>query len=265
MYPELFRFQLFGIEHVIFSYGLMLVLASCAGTALMVWLARGSDVHAWDALYVALLAIVGGLVGAVLLDLAINFGQYWRQPQFPGMVYFGGLFGGAAASVTFIRRYRLPLVSLMDAAAPALALGHGLGRVGCFLGGCCYGRFTETSWAVVYRDSRAPAAQLSNAPPNALPNALLGHHPVQLYEAVGLLLISLLLFALVQRKRLSGKVFYVYLIAYGGLRLVTETFRADPERGQWLALSTSQWIAIAAIVFGLLLLLRVSTPRRASS
>jgi phosphatidylglycerol:prolipoprotein diacylglycerol transferase len=246
MHPEVFQFHFLGQQRIFYSYGLMLILAGCCGTLMMAYLARRSGADAWDAIYVALLAIVGGLVGALGLDVLVNYRLYWQQPQFPGMVFFGGLMEGAAASLAFIRHFRLPLRVLMDAAAPALALGHAVGRVGCFLGGCCYGQVTKHPWAVVYNDMRAPATALSQG--------LEGLHPVQLYEASGLLAICIGLLVCGRLSRLKGSIFAIYLLAYAGLRLFTETLRADPERGRWLMFSTSQWIAISAVCAGLLLL-----------
>ena len=125
----------------------------------------------------------------------------------------------------------MPLSAAADAGAPGLALGHAFGRIGCLLGGCCYGRAVDPSF------------------PLAVDLAGQSRHPVQLYEAAGLLALSALLLLLSRRLwPRPGALFAVYLGAYAALRFVTEGLRADDlERGFVGPLSTSRLIALVAI------------------
>jgi phosphatidylglycerol---prolipoprotein diacylglyceryl transferase len=241
--PELLRLTLFGQTRVIYSYSVVLVLAAALAIALGTSLARRDGIARWDTISVGLLAVVGGIAGATLLDVAVNLRRYLETPWPPGMVYFGGLLGGTLAALLFVRRYRVPLGPMADAAAPSLALGHAIGRLGCLLAGCCYGRRASGAWpGLVFGDERAPAAALSQG--------VHPLHPVQLYEAGGLVVLTLALLLARRSRRLRGRVFLLYLLGYGALRLCTELVRGDPQRGAIGPISTSQIIAICAIVVG---------------
>jgi phosphatidylglycerol:prolipoprotein diacylglycerol transferase len=124
-------------------------------------------------------------------------------------------------------------------AAPAVALGHAIGRIGCFLAGCCWGRECSSPWAVTFTD---PAAERNVGVPLNVPL-----HPTQLYEALGNLLILALLLTF-ENRRWKGQTFAWYLGAYAILRGTLEFFRGDP-RGSVLdgAVSTSQLIALAGL------------------
>jgi phosphatidylglycerol---prolipoprotein diacylglyceryl transferase len=241
--PELVRLGFCGQIRIIYSYPVVLIVGAALAIVLGVVLARRDGVAPWDTISVGLLAIAGGIVGATLLDVAVNLRRYLETPWPPGMVFFGGLAGGAIASLLFIWRFRVPLGPLADAAAPSLALGHAVGRIGCLLAGCCYGRRVSGPWpGLVFGDERAPATALS-----------LGVHPlhpVQLYEAAGLTVLMLALLLARRWRRLRGRVFPLYLVGYGALRLCTELGRGDPQRGAVGPLSTSQLIALCAIVVG---------------
>jgi phosphatidylglycerol:prolipoprotein diacylglycerol transferase len=129
-----------------------------------------------------------------------------------------------------------------DASTPGLALAHALGRMGCLLGGCCYGSHAADTWPlapVLWGERR---------------------HPVQLYEAVGLLALAALTALLTPRlRRRPGSLFTVYLGAYAILRLGTERLRGDDlERGFVLGLSTSQLLAGAALAASVVLGMRLN-------
>lgn len=155
-----------------------------------------------------------------------------------GFVFYGGLIGGAL----YLLLYHLILgfnPAWIKWSVVSLTLGHGIGRMGCFLAGCCYGDLTSAWWGI----------------------HLHGHdrHPTQLLEALGLMGLALLL------KRLESKrlILAVYSLGYGGLRFLLEYLRADQLRGLWaLGLTPSQWISIILIISGACLLLPL--PRQQS-
>jgi phosphatidylglycerol:prolipoprotein diacylglycerol transferase len=140
----------------------------------------------------------------------------------------------------------------VDVAIPALPAAHAIGRLGCFLGGCCYGRPFGGAWAVVYTDVLAPAAH----PP-------IPRHPAPLYESLGLIALAFAL-ALVPLRRVgAGHRGLAYLAAYGALRVGNEAFRGDAVRGAYLggAVSTSQLVG-AVVCVGALVALYVSARGR---
>jgi len=189
--------------------------------------------------------IVGGIVGARLLFVITYWDQNFSgEPWWHvlavwqgGLVFHGGLAGAAAGVVWFARRRQLPLWVLADALAPSLALGHVLGRVGCFINGCCYGLPTGVPWAVHY-----PLEHETKGLPV---------HPTQLYEAGLNLLLYAVLEALYKRKQFDGQVFAVYLAAYGVLRGGVEFFRGDYSNlmGGWI--TPGHWTSLVVLAAGI--------------
>jgi phosphatidylglycerol:prolipoprotein diacylglycerol transferase len=163
-------------------------------------------------------------------------------------------------SIWFFRKHRLPVWVMTDILAPSVALGHAIGRLGCFTAGCCYGKPTTMPWGVTFTDPYAK--EIVGVP---LGIAL---HPTQLYEAlVEFALFGLLVF-LAGRKKFDGQIFWTYVFGYSIARFVIEFFRGDLERGFVFggALSTSQVIALLLVVaasFALLTLRRLPQKRTA--
>ena len=249
MHPELVRLHYLGIERPIYSYGALIVVGVAVGIVVGVWRAPRFGVPRFDELAVGLLGVVGGLVGAALLFDVVQWRAILADPSLlvhPGLVFYGGLVGGAAAAFAYCRAWRISIADAADAGAPGLALGHAIGRVGCLLGGCCYGRVV---------DARFPlAVHLAGA----------DRHPVQLYEAAGLVAIAICT-ALLPRRR-AGAIFLAYVVSYALLRLVVEHWRGDDlERGLVAgALSTSQLIALVVLAAAGALLVRLQSRKGAS-
>ncbi len=153
---------------------------------------------------------------------------------FGGSVYYGGLIGCLLVSYLYLRRNKLPMGDYSDLGAPLIPLFHTFGRVGCFLSGCCYG----IPWAhgPVYHYSIAPDA-----------NGV-ARFPVQLAEAALNLGLFFLLYSLLRRGKMKGRLLGLYLLIYPTYRFILEFFRGDQYRGFLLGLSTSQFISI--LLFG---------------
>ncbi|ACY16985.1 prolipoprotein diacylglyceryl transferase [Haliangium ochraceum] len=170
--------------------------------------------------------------------------KFWQG----GLTFYGGLLLAVPGGIWFVRRRGLPLGQVLDIAAPCVMLGLGLGRIGCFLNGCCYGEVTAGPLGVLF------------------PGRVLPVHPTQLYEALGaLVLFAALLLAVRAGGRLvrarAGALFAVMLMSYGVLRFALEWLRDDP-RGSLGALSTSQAISLPLIALGGLWLVRVLARSR---
>ncbi len=231
-----------GHELVIGSYGLCLALALVLGSGLA--LARttqaGLDVGATIA---SLAAAIGcGFGGAVLLFAAVSCLRglpLMAAVTQPGIVFYGGALGALVGFLLAARLLALPAPRALDAITPVLPLAHALGRVGCFLGGCCYGAPWHGALAVTYSDPLAPGAH------PALPR-----HPWPLYEATALLVLSLVLFRLpTHRFRMEGTRFATYVVGYALVRFSLEPLRGDLARGLVFggALSISQLCAALAL------------------
>lgn len=248
MYPILG--EVFGVA--VRSYGLLCLVGIVAGVAVVVRGGARAGLDRRRLLDAALIALVGGLVGSKLLLIAVDAPQYAAEPwvwvdlfgeprRLPsvlvvwqgGLVYVGGLLGGALAGVVACRRRGIDLGGFADAVAPGLSLGHVWGRFGCFLAGCCFGKagggplgaaFPEGSQAY---EAHAAAGLLE--PPFDRTYPL---HPTQLYDAgAELLIAALLLFVVAPRRRFRGEVAVAYLAAYSAARFVVELFRGDRARG----------------------------------
>ncbi len=239
MNPILFELELFGVARPIGGYG-VLVAAGMLVTALVaVRAARRARIDAGAVLACSGYTIVGGLVGAWLTFVLVE----WVRTGSPmtalqsggGLVFYGAVPGGLLGAYLGARMLEVPFVRMLDLSVPGIAAGHALGRAGCFLGGCCFGRAHSGTFSVVFTHPLAPAAH----PP-------IPRHPVQLYESAGLLFLAFA-FALVPIRKTDGARALTYVIAYGLLRFFTESLRGDAVRGVWGGLSTSQLVSLFGI------------------
>ncbi len=264
MYPKILELGPITLH----SYGLLLALAFLSATALLARLAAREQVPAsrsWD---LAFVVILSSLLGAKLLMVLTNFSYYVSQPsrfvslEFwqAGGAYFGGLIGAILGSYWYISRSSdLEFPVMADAAAPAIALGQTIGRLGCFGAGCDYGKPTSLPWGVTFTSEYA--SQNVGVPLNVT------LHPTQLYESVGALLLFFLLLWIHGHRRFAGQVFAVYLMGYGLLRFANEFFRGDRGRGLLFdgQVSVHQLIAVGLILAALLVLYsarKKSNPQR---
>ena len=141
-------------------------------------------------------------------------------------MFQGGLTFGVIFAIFYFRKKKIPLWPVSDLIAPAIALGHGFGRLGCFSAGCCYGRSCSLPWGTVFKSDYAH--QLTGIPLNA------PLHPVQLYEAALNFLNFLVLFKIFKKKKFAGQVFCFYIINYSVIRFFTEYFRGDHDESTYI-------------------------------
>lgn len=245
MHPILF--SVFGKE--IYSYGVMAALGFMAGLLTWAWLGRHENRPPGFASDLGFWLMASGIVGSRLAYVFANW-TYYRDNLLEivridqgGLIFYGGFLLACVVLVLFARHHRVPLWHLADFAIPALAIGHGLGRVGCFLNGCCYGRPAGDSFCGI---AYPPVCE----PGNLFPGVPL--FPVQIIESAGLLVIwAVLLFAYPRRKK-DGAVFALYLLLYPPVRFGLEYLRGD-ERQSWFALDVAQVTSIALFLAGVLL------------
>ncbi len=198
----------------------------------------------------------GGILGARLMYLAMHPGQvrgvadvfrFWQG----GIIFYGCIVGGLVGSILYWRRARFPFLAMADAAAPALALGIAVGRVGCFLNGCCYGSTCDRPWAVSFPAETAAWARHVEAGwiPGWASHSL-PVHPKQLYAALAGVLLLGLLSAFYPRRRRDGEVIILLAIAYPITRFLVEFYRGDAG-GLHAGLSISQYVSVGLFVGGL--------------
>lgn len=236
MLPVLFRIGSFDIT----SFGAMVALGALAG----LWLFRRELARAGlpdAALDAAVYGLVGGLLGAKLLYVSehLNEGSFWSLfLDRGGMSWFGGFVGGLLAGYATIRAKRWPMLAVLAAATPALAVGQMLGRVGCFLVGDDYGSPTTLPWGVAF--------------PRGLPPTLDRVHPTQIYEALFLGVLAWVLIGWRRRGLADRVVLGRYFVIAGAFRFLLEFVRVNTRVVG--PLTVAHFFALAVVVLGLVLL-----------
>jgi phosphatidylglycerol:prolipoprotein diacylglycerol transferase len=235
------------------SYGVALAVAVLAA----LWTAkRRTEWAGMDADRVVdfgLWLVIWALLGAKLLLVVVEWRRYLGDPaQLLGLVRAGGVFlggfiGAVIAAAVMLRRYRLEALPTFDVLAPSIALGQAIGRIGCLLAGCCWGRECDLPWAVTYTD---PVAAANVGTP--LHVAL---HPFPAYAVATNLVIFVVLARLYRRRPAPGSVFAAYLALYGTARFLLEFTRGDEARGMYFdgLVSTSQLISVVLVVVAIVL------------
>jgi phosphatidylglycerol:prolipoprotein diacylglycerol transferase len=235
MWPVLF--SVFGTQ--VQSYGVSKALAAVLSGIILGRSFERMGLRKATAHWLVLWATVWGFVGAKVYFVIDNRSSTgWSAPSAFGFVWYGGLIGGTLAVAIFSRRHGLRLGSVAGAIAMPLSLAYGIGQIGCFLAGDdTYGRPTDLPWAMAFPNGAAPV----NVPV----------HPAQLYEAAGAFLIAAILWAL-QRRVDAITVFGTYLGLSGLARLLVEFIRVN--QAVFLGLTEAQWLSIASILIGLLMI-----------
>ena len=252
MHPILFEIAGFPV----YTYGVLLAAAYLLGLQFALVRARARGLDANRVMDLGIWIIISALIGAKLLLLIVDFETFRRSPgelmtlMRSGGVFYGGLIAAVAVAMWYMRRHRLPLWSVSDAFAPGIALGHVIGRMGCFFAGCCYGRPTDVPWAVTFTNEYA---RQNVGTPLHVPL-----HPTQLYEAGAELLILGLLLVFERRGRqFPGRTFWGYMLVYGVTRFIIEFYRGD-ARGMVGALSTSQFVSVLLVPISIIMLIILS-------
>ncbi|HEX2676773.1 MAG TPA: prolipoprotein diacylglyceryl transferase family protein [Polyangiales bacterium] len=241
-----------GQERLLGSYGLCLALALVLGGALALWHASRARLDVGATIAALGCAALAGFAGAYSLHVVVGCLHglpLTAAATHPGIVFYGGALGALAGFVVAARALALPIAHTLDVITPALPFAQALGRVGCFLGGCCYGAASSGVLAVTYGDPLAPAS-----------HPAIARHPWPLYEAAALLVLGVLFTWLAPARRgessagSRGQHFASYVVAYALLRFALEPLRGDVVRGVLLhgAVSTSQLCAVLTLVAALL-------------
>ena len=236
----------------IYTYGVLLAAAYLLGLKLAMVRAQVRDLDEARVLDLGIYIIISALIGAKLLLVITDFRTFMTDPSElitlarSGGVFYGGLILAVSVALWYIRKIGLPLWTTCDVFAPGIALGHVVGRMGCFLAGCCWGRATDMPWAITFTDSYAAA---NVGTPLNVPL-----HPTQLYEAGAEGLILLLLLSTEKKgSNYPGRTFWLYMLLYAVSRFIIEFYRNDP-RGVVLMFSTSQFISIVLAPLALVML-----------
>jgi phosphatidylglycerol:prolipoprotein diacylglycerol transferase len=256
VYPLTFR--ILGLQ--ITGFGIMMMLGFLAAGWVMQLELRRRQLNQEYAADVVVAAVIGGIIGARLWYVALT-GDPRALLSRSGLVWYGGFLGGMVAVLGWGWWKRIPARFTLELTAPALALGHGLGRVGCFLVQDDYGMPTSLPWGMRFPHGLPPttAADLSRwgvaVPAGTPPSTVLAVHPTQLYEVTALLFMFWLLWRLRRHHHALGWLFAVYLVAVGIERFLVEFLRAKDDR-MLGPFTLAQAASVLAVLCGGLLLLR---------
>lgn len=240
----------------LYTYGAMMVAAFLATTWLSGHRAQQLPknqvaITAEQLVDFACWALVGGIIGGRLLYVLLNLPLFLQMPWevfalwHGGLIWYGGFLGGLVGAGGYIRRMKLPWFAVLDQFVPFLALGHAIGRIGCFFNGCCYGKPSQ-GWCAVWFPGHDQAVL-----------------PTQLFEALGLCFLFLGLRFLQARllgKPPTGRVFGAYLAGYGLLRFGLEYTRGD-QPVLWAGLTLQQIISLALVLSGTVLIFQLPQRR----
>lgn len=248
MFPKLISIGSFYIP----TYGVLVALGFLAGLMITMRLARTIGLSAEKITNLAVYCAIAGIAGAKLFMLLFDANEYIAHPgeifsletlQAAG-VFHGGFIVALIVAALYMRRQNLPLFPTMDAFAPGIALGHSIGRLGCFAAGCCWGKECHLPWAVQFRSDAAAPVPLDKP-----------LHPAQLYESAANLIIFAILYRKFRRSHRPGEVIGLYLVLYSIARFVIEFFR-EHEQSLVGPFSITQWIALGLLVLGAAILMR---------
>ncbi len=220
----------------VYSYGVMFALAVMICSFLIQRDARRRGMNGEALVDLTFWVIVSGIIGARIFYVFLNLEFFSTHPaeimmvQNGGLAWQGGFFGGALAGYIFLRKKKLPLLKTLDLTAPYIALGESIGRIGCFLNGCCYGK--EAAWGIYFPVHHAHL------------------HPTQLYATASLLVVFFILKKFQDVSKIPGDVFAVYLVLAGLQRFVNEFFRGDHDVTV-MGLSVFQWVSLCIISIGI--------------
>lgn len=243
MYPEICKIGPF----TIYSYGLMLVVAFTVSCALAASAAKIQRISPDTIFNLAFTTFISGIVGARSFYIIENLAYYIKRPfeiimlQHGGLSWFGGLIAGVFAGIVYLKEKKLPIYKTLDLIIPFVALAQGIGRLGCLLNGCCFGK--ESPFGIYFPVHKSVLV------------------PTQAYSSLLLIFIFIILRLLQDRPHRDGQIFFTYLLLYSMKRFFIEFWRAD-NGIIFLGLTLFQLISIAIFCLSILKLLSIIRPKK---
>lgn len=242
MYPILFKIG----PITIYSYGVMVALGFIAG----IWLARGrarSDgIDPDRVIDLGVYVLISAIVGSRLLYVLLNLKEYLASPkeifmvQHGGLVFYGGAILATATGALFLRKRKISILRMGDVVIPYVALGQVIGRIGCLLNGCCYGKVTNLPWGIYFPGQRLPL------------------HPTQIYFSLNCLAIFIILAFIREQKAYNGQVFLSYFLLYPFGQFFIEFFRGDTPGTIFGLFTVSQLISVGIFFIALTIFIKRS-------
>jgi len=242
------QFKMFGLTigplHI-YTYGTMLVIGFLSGMFLAVKRARSKNISKDDILDLTFYMLIGGIFGARISYVLIHLGYYSRHfteifnLSAGGLSWHGGLIAAIIIIFVFCGAKKINIGGLFDCIAPSFPLGQAIGRLGCFLNGCCGGKIMAGAFG-----AHIGKIKIFN-----------NHHPTQIYEFIFDLLIMVFLLTYEKHAKFKGEVFLVYLTLYSFMRFFVEFLRDNISESPIVMLgnlSLGQYISIIILIPALL-------------
>ncbi|MBI4379494.1 MAG: prolipoprotein diacylglyceryl transferase [Nitrospinae bacterium] len=245
MYPILFKIG----SLTVYTYGVLISSAFLVGLILAVIEAKREGEDPQKIMDLSVYILISAIAGSRLLYIMISYKEYVSDPLRilkiweGGLVFYGGFLMAIAVVIVYLRKHNMNVWKVGDILAPSVAIGQGIGRLGCFFAGCCYGKATNVPWGVIFTD------------PNTLAPMGIRLHPAQLYDSANGFIIFTVLVVLRRFKKFDGQLFWTYTLLYAIGRFIVEIFRGD-ERGFAIGpyISTSQFIAILLLITSIIMI-----------
>jgi len=248
------RSTLFAIGSLpIQSYGIMVAIGFLLAVYVAIRRAKKRDIPSQFIFNLSLYVLISGFVGARIFNILQHIRSYdslsdalriWEG----GLTYYGGFVFASLVGFLYLRSKKLPIVEVLDVIAPSLALVEGIGRIGCFLAGCCYGKPTDLPCGVTF-------------PENSLTRILTDSqkvHPTQLYSTVILFGIFIILIVLQRFMKFSGQLFLSYLIMYSIYRFSVDFFRYySPEEHIGILVSSQATSLVIGLIALIIMIVKI--------
>ena len=245
MFPDLFSIGPLTIH----TYGLFVAIGFLVSLFVTIKLGKAQGIDSQQIIDMAFRIILWAIIGSRLAYIIMNLPYFLNRPLDAlklwegGLVFSGGLILALLALIWHVWRRHLSFWTIADLWSPGLAIGQGIGRMGCFMAGCCYGKPTELPWGITFSHSK------SLAPLN------ISLHPTQLYASLSGFILFLVLILIQRKKGFEGRIFLWFLILHSTSRLFIERFRGD-FRGliPGTEMSGTQLITLLILLFSVITL-----------
>jgi phosphatidylglycerol:prolipoprotein diacylglycerol transferase len=250
MFPRLFQIGSFSLP----TYGALVAVAFLTALWLTSKFAKERGVNSESVVNLGVYCALVGMLGAKILMIAMDPDYrahpseiFTRETLQSAGIFYGGFIAALAFAFFYMRAQKLPVLPTADLFAPGVAIGHGIGRLGCFAAGCCWGKPTTLPWAVTFTSK-----DTTTGVPLGVPL-----HPTQIYEAFAEGIICLILIWRLKRGRQEGGVIGLYFLLYGMVRFAVEFLRVHDESNPFGGpFVLEQWISLVVAVCGAWLLSR---------
>lgn len=246
MHPKLISIGSFFLP----TYGVLVAIAFLVALFVAGRLGKRAGLVSEQVSNLGIYCALMGILGAKVLMILFDWDQYWKNPseifsvatfQAAG-VFHGGLIAAVIFAIFYTKRFHMPWLVTADVFAPAIAIGHAIGRIGCLMAGCCIGKVCDRPWAITYTDPEA--VRMSQTP------LFQPVHPTQLYEAAAETLVFLFLMQRFGKHR-PGVIIGLYLVLSSAFRFWIEFYRLHEQALPFgLPLSLTQWISIGLAIVG---------------